>query len=412
MSLGFKLAGMRPIGALDKFGSGITTYRKNFPEVPEENVVRADASRSNIVDEFQRKTALKQGDIDVIIGGPPCQGFSNVGRVKIASLVKNGQRNGRSSNARFIDDRRNHLYKVFIKFVRRFKPRAVVIENVPGMLSYKNGRVVEQIKEDLKRAGYPNADSRVLDAAEYGVPQFRKRIFFIATRGGAPVTWPVRTHFQKTRPDEKPTAGAREYVTVGDAIGDLPELTLPEKNLKIEDMEMEYGRLPECEFQRWARGRQTRLHNNITRWHRKKDIEVFGNMEPGDRWIDLPDTDRRKIGYSDKSFKDKWKRLRESEPSWAITAHLQKDGYMYIHPVENRTISVREAARLQSFPDSFVFHGSRSAQFRQIGNAVPPVLAMAMAEHLKCILGAEQSGADMPRWKKRAGVPVPEQDAV
>ena len=165
MSLGFKLAGMKPVGALDIFGPGIATYRRNFPEIPEENVVRADASRPNIVDEFQRKTSLKRGDIDVIIGGPPCQGFSNVGRVKIASLVKNGQRNGRSSNTRFVDDRRNHLYKAFLKFVRRFKPRAVMIENVPGMLSYKNGRVVEQIKEDLKRAGYPNADSRVLECS-------------------------------------------------------------------------------------------------------------------------------------------------------------------------------------------------------------------------------------------------------
>ena len=229
MSLGFKLAGMRPVGALDIFGSGITTYRKNFPEIPEENVVRADASRANIVDEFQRKTSLKQGDIDVIIGGPPCQGFSSVGRVKIASLVRNGQRNGRSSNARFVDDKRNHLYKALIKFVYRFMPKAVVIENVAGMLSYRNGRVVEQIKEDLARAGYPNADSQVLNAAEYGVPQFRKRIFFIATRDGAPVTWPTRTHFPRARLNEEPAAGAKEYVTVGDAIDDLPELSLPEK---------------------------------------------------------------------------------------------------------------------------------------------------------------------------------------
>ena len=394
--MGFKLAGMRPVGALDIFDSGITTYQENFPEVPEENVVRADAGKSSIVDEFQRRTSLKQGDVDVIIGGPPCQGFSGVGRIKIASLVKNGQRNGRSSNARFIDDKRNHLYKAFIKFVYRFMPKAVVIENVTGMLSYKNGRVVGQIKKDLARAGYPNVDSQVLNAAEYGVPQFRKRIFFIATRDGVPVTWPIQTHFPKAHLGERLATGAKEYVTVGDAIGDLPELDLPEKNLKIEDMEVEYRRPPRCEFQRWARGKQGKLHNNITRWHRKKDVEVFANMEPGDRWIDLPRSDRRKIGYSDKSFKDKWKRLKESEPSWAVTAHLQKDGYMYIHPAENRTISVREAARLQSFPDSFVFHGSRSAQFRQIGNAVPPVLAMAIAERLMRAFGVEHGRTDAP----------------
>ncbi len=137
MSLGFKLAGMRPVGALDVFESGIETYRENFPEVTEENVVCADASANNVIEKFEKKACLKKGDVDVIIGGPPCQGFSTVGRIKIASLVKNGQRNGRSSDARFIDDKRNHLYKSFIRFVDRFKPKAVVMENVLGMVSYE-----------------------------------------------------------------------------------------------------------------------------------------------------------------------------------------------------------------------------------------------------------------------------------
>lgn len=109
-------------------------------------------------------------------------------------------------------------------------------------------------------------------------------------------------------------------------------------------------------------------------------------MKPGSKWSDLSDSDRKKIGLGNDSFDDKWKRLHPDRPSWTITSHLSKDGYMYIHPTQNRTISVREAARLQSFPDSFIFHGSRSAQFRQIGNAVPPLLAMALAKHVKKIL--------------------------
>lgn len=109
-------------------------------------------------------------------------------------------------------------------------------------------------------------------------------------------------------------------------------------------------------------------------------------MQPGSQWSDLSKTDRKKIGYSDESFADKWKRLPLNEPSWTVVAHLHKDGYMYIHPKQHRTISVREAARLQIFPDSFIFYGSRSAQFKQIGNAVPPLLAMAIAKHVKQII--------------------------
>ena len=387
MSLGFKMAGMKPVGALDIFTSGIKTYKKNFNETPEENIVCADASKNNIVEKFKRQTSLTPDDVDVIIGGPPCQGFSNIGRVKIASLVKNGQRSGRSSDARFIDDRRNHLYKSFIKFVNWFKPKAIVMENVHGMVNYKNGRVVEQIKEDFKNSGYPNAEYRILNAVEYGVPQFRKRIFFIATKNKKSISWPEQTHAPKFDLGRKSLmTDIKSYVTVGDAIGDLPTLGLPEKNLQIGDSEKKYNKLPECEFQKFARGEQETLHNNVTRWHRDKDVEVFSNMSPGERWCDLSDHDRKKIGYSDKSFNDKWKRFSNDEPSWTVVSHLAKDGYMYIHPTQNRTISVREAARLQSFPDSFVFCGSRSAQFRQIGNAVPPLLAMAIANHLKKIL--------------------------
>jgi len=387
MSLGFKLAGMKPIGALDIFDSGIETYKKNFPETPEENIVCEDASKNNIVEKFQKKTSLKPGDVNIIIGGPPCQGFSNVGRIKIASLVKNGQRNGRSSDPRFIDDKRNHLYKSFIKFVKRFKPKAVVMENVHGMVSYKNGRVVEQIKEDFVRIGYPNVDSRVLNAVGYGVPQFRRRIFFIATKNNGLISWPPPTHFPKSELDRKSlVTNAKDFVTVGDAMGDLPSLSLPEKNLKTEYSIRKYKKPPSCEFQKWARGNRKTLDNNITRWHREKDVQVFKNMKQGGRWSDLSDSDRKKIGYSDKSFDDKWKRLSNDESSWTVVSHLAKDGYMFIHPTQNRTISVREAARLQSFPDSFVFYGSRSAQFRQIGNAVPPLLSKAIAENLKKML--------------------------
>lgn len=161
MSLGFRLAGMKSVGALDIFKQGIETYAANFPNVPLKNIVCADASDNGIVEKFQKNTLLNPGDIDVIIGGPPCQGFSTVGRTKIASLVKSGQRSGRSTNPRFIDDRRNHLYKSFIKFVKTFQPEAVVMENVPGMVSYKDGSVIGQIIEDFICVGYPNVEYKI-----------------------------------------------------------------------------------------------------------------------------------------------------------------------------------------------------------------------------------------------------------
>ena len=384
MSLGFKLAGMKPVGALDIFDSGIETYKKNFPETPEENVVCADASKNNIVEKFQKQTSLKPRDVDVIIGGPPCQGFSIMGRIKIASLVRSGQRKGRSSDPRFIDDKRNHLYKSFIKFVELFKPKAVIMENVLGMASYKDGTVIEQIKDDFANAGYPNVKYEILNAVNYGVPQFRRRVFFVATRNGKTISWPIQTHFPKSEFDRSELSkNDKEHVTVWDAIGDLPSLSLPEKNIKIKNSIRKYRKKPSCDFQRWARDDLDALENNVTRWHREKDVQVFGNMKPGGRWSELSDADRKKIGYSDKSFVDKWKRLPFDSPSWTVVSHLHKDGYMFIHPKQDRTISVREAARLQSFPDNFVFHGSRSAQFKQIGNAVPPLLALAIAKQVK-----------------------------
>ena len=378
MSLGFKMAGMEPAGAFDLSKAGIETYRLNFPEVPEENIACADLSRSDIKETITRSTSLRPGDVDVVIGGPPCQGFSTVGRSKIASLVKNGQRSG-SSNPRFIDDERNSLYKSFINLVCHFRPSAVAMENVPGMISYRDGEVVRQICEDFRHAGYGDIGYNILNAADFGVPQMRRRIFFVAVRGGGPFEWPKQTHFGADAPHP---LGAQRHVVVADALGDLPVLPRPKKFAKQTDSVRKYRKSPSCAYQIWARDGMSVLYNNITRWHRQKDVDVFRKMTPGGKWSQLPLADRMRIGYSNDSFDDKWKRLSTDRPSWTVTSHLSKDGYMYIHPTQSRTISVREAARLQSFPDSFRFLGSRGAQFRQIGNAVPPLLARALARNV------------------------------
>lgn len=390
MSLGFKTAGFKPLAVLDIFEDGLKTFALNFPEVPKENIVKADASSSDIVKKFREMTYLKRGDVDIIIGGPPCQGFSNMGRVKIAHLVKNGQRNGRSTNPRFIDDPRNNLYKTFIKFVKFYKPKAVVMENVQGMRSYKDGWVEKQIKSDLKDAGYKNVKSEILNAANYGIPQHRKRIFFIGTRNGdVEINLPAPTHFDESALNGIKNKKIRPYVTVGEALGDLPSLPLPEARKKMRDVTMQYTGRHILPYQKWMRmGSNGIVHNHITRWHRSIDVKIFSIMKEGDKWHNIPATYRKKIGYNDSVFKDKWKKLSSNKPSWTVVSHLHKDGYMYIHPREHRTISVREAARLQSFPDNFVFEGSRSAQFKQVGNAVPPLLARAVGREVRKALSS------------------------
>ena len=383
MSRGFQMAGFKPLGMLDIFEDGVNTYRKNFPKVPDRNAVLADASSPRIIKHFEKETGLRPGDIDVIVGGPPCQGFSTVGRVMIGSLVRKGMRTGRSKNPRFIDDPRNNLYKSFVKFVKHFKPKAVVMENVPGMMSYKDGDVADQIRKDLVACGYTNTQFQILNAENFGVPQKRRRIIFIGTRAGGKIAWPDITHLEVRDGQKRLDDGMASPVTVGDAFADLPPLNLPERGAKMKDEVAEYAKRAISASQKYVRGDSAELHNHITRWHRDKDVEIFNYMKQGMKWKDLPDRYRKLIGYDDSSFNDKWKRLVLDEPSWTVVSHLSKDGYMYIHPTESRTISVREAARLQSFPDSFVFHGSRSSQFKQIGNAVPPLLARAIAKKVK-----------------------------
>ena len=388
MSFGMKMAGLQPVAVLDNFEEGLKTYGRNFPEVPEQNIVNADASEKDIVKIFQRQTGLRPDDVDVIVGGPPCQGFSTVGRVLISKLIKKGMRKGRKAEPRFIQDKRNNLYKTFVKFVKYYRPKSIVMENVPGMLSYRDGWAVRQIMEDFGNAGYPNISYKILNAADYGAPQIRKRIFFIATRKNKIKSiLPPPTHFANSGLDRKQLdANSCDYVTVMEAIGDLPHLSIPEKAKKIKEAIMEYKTDPTCYFQTWARKNSGKVDNNITRWHRDMDKEIFAKMKPGEKWKDLSARDRKRIGYNDDSFNDKWKRLPRNKPSHTIVAHLQKDGYMFIHPTQDRTISVREAARLQSFPDSFVFCGGRGSQFRQVGNAVPPLLARAVGKTVLRIL--------------------------
>jgi len=374
LSLGFKLAGFRILAGVDSDPDGLKTFSRNFRHA---RVLHREA-QSLHGDELLDAMGLSRGELDVIGGGPPCQGFSAVGRVKIASLVRKNIWKLQNGNPRLIDDPRNLLYKEFIRLVKECQPKFFVMENVKGITSYRYGALMKEIKDEFEVGdesgiGSYTVDYRQFDAAEFSVPQHRKRIFFVGNRLGMPNPFPENI----VRVKEGVNCG--DYVSVWDAIGDLPRLRAG-SGREI----MQYDRLTFHKYQDWARKNSSKVFNHVARPHTSRDLETFRQMSPGDKWKDLPQEFKDKYGYRDDIFDDKFKRLWKKEGSaWTITAHLCKDGYVYIHPTQSRTITVREAARLQSFPDRFVFEGSRTSQFRQVGNAVPPLMARAIALSVK-----------------------------
>lgn len=368
LSLGFQMAGFRPLVAVDIDKHGVETLLYNFPKT---KVLLKDI-RELDGRELLNRTGCSGGP-DVIGGGPPCQGYSHVGRVKIASLVRGGLWKLQNGNTRMIDDPRNLLYREFVRLVGECHPKFFVMENVAGMASYRDGELLKEVKDDFQHLGY-NVDYKPFDAVDFGVPQHRKRIIFMGNRLGVPNPFPDSRSSRGNSPSDDP-------VTVWQAIGDLPPIKAG-KGCEV----MEYNKSAFHTYQEWARKGASNVFNHVARPHTDRDIRTFRSMRPGTKWKDLQQEYRNMYGYREDIFTDKFKRLWKKKPSWTITAHLCKDGYVYIHPTQSRTITVREAARLQSFPDRFMFRGPRSSQFRQVGNAVPPLMAKAMALGIKKIL--------------------------
>lgn len=343
LSLGLEQAGYRVILGVDTDPWALETHRHNFPGAS----VGLDLSEAENVETL---IALLTGiDIDLVAGGPPCQPFSRAGRSKIRSLVRAGVRSE--------DDPRRELWQSFLAVVEAVRPAACLMENVPDMVLGDDFSTLRRMVSVLEALGY-ESHFTLLDAWKYGVPQHRQRFFLVALRGGRAFRWP--------------RGGAQ--VTLKDAIGDMPPL-----GHTSGEREMRYRRTPRTSFQRAARSRMREpiVWDHITRPVRPDDREAFKILRPGGTYADLPDRLRR---YRDDIFDDKYKKLSWNERSRSITAHIAKDGYWYIHPSEPRTLTVREAARVQTFPDQFRFAGSRSHAFAQIGNAVPPVLARAIGK--------------------------------
>lgn len=371
LSFGFQNAGFRIKNAIEVDKDAVKTHEYNFPDT---DVFQFD------ITQMDPKEHFKEGDFDVIIGGPPCQGFSNIGRPKIASLVRNGTwGHMKISNPRFIDDPRNNLYRKFVEFVDVLQPSFFVVENVRGLLSYKKGNFAKQILEDFQKINY-ETQMQLVVAADYGVPQMRQRLFIVGTNRNLPFNFPTPRYFAGNSSNSNNDGNSTPlttYISLGSAILDLPEI-----DNGCGDEEMGYTKKPETKYQQIMRQYSKKVRNHVSRRTNERDLKAFKALKEGQIYRDLPQNIKDSLPYRQDIFKDKFRKLNSKKPSWTIVAHLYKDGNMFIHPKQARSITVREAARIQSFPDSFIFQGSRTAQFKQVGNAVPPLMAQAMAEEI------------------------------
>lgn len=341
----------------------------------DDEVLEMDITRDDIIDRIDE--AVKGRTVDIIIGGPPCQAYSSLGRAKDDNAMQN--------------DPRNYLFESYVKVLNHYLPKFFVFENVTGLLTAKiNGKhIIKTIFEALGENYNVTFDPKmmVLNSANYGVPQIRKRVIIIGVRKNINIKPEeiykgiIKTHYDPEM-DNNDKEGLKKYVTVRDAIEELPPV-------------YPGGGSPEIAFiskrsndflKRIRNEDDTILKDHVARNHNDKDIERYIAMSKN-KWTFKEMLEKRKDLRHEKkrvfgnSYTVQWWDL----PSKTIIAHLYKDGNQFIHPdyKQGRTFTVREAARIQSFPDDFVFEGPRTEQFKQIGNAVPPLLAEAIAKCLK-----------------------------
>ena len=416
LSLGFELIrdkNKNPVFELyraveiDKFAC--QTLRKRYGE---EKIIEGDITKYNITKKIIDEC---KGKVSVIVGGIPCQSFSLI-----------GPRSGFGKNIeKFKSDKRDNLYEHFRDIVGEIKPNIIVIENVKGILSKKdseNRKIIDKLLLDFEKLGYSFENEegtkwQLLNAADFGVPQKRERVILIGVKKSwknlkIPTITPTHYNPDSGNIPNKPSNKILPYVSVYEAIGDLPvvkpKVTLTglnegqkkeiqKMNLKINSgkdvTDLDKKRLAHHlkkinssgkKYFEFVRTRDSdQINHHVARSQQLSDIKLFGLMMPGETAQDfikrMPGKAKDLIKYDMLSFKDKYRRQNAGKSSTTIFAHLEKDGNRFIHPTQARTYTPREAARIQSFPDDFVFEGPMSKKFKQIGNAVPPLLAHNVA---------------------------------
>lgn len=336
LSYGFsKLRDFRIIAANEIDKDIAKAYSLNHPEVKMLNCDIKDLTEEML------KEALAGKTVDIVVGGPPCQSYSTLGK-------------------RQLDDRAN-LFMQYKRILQILKPRAFVFENVVGILSMDKGRLFKQIQDEFKKLGY-SLKYKVLNAVDYGVPQFRERVILVGIKGENRYEYPIPTHGEELKP----------YVTLKDAIGDLPIL----KSGQSSDT---YACDINNEFLDFVRANNsTEVSEHAAPKNGEHLIKIMEALQDGQSKNDLPEDIRPKSGYGNTYAKLWWER-----PSTTITRNFAcPSSSRCIHPRDSRAMSIREGARLQSFPDDYKFYGSDGMKRLEIGNAVPPLLSVAIAKQM------------------------------
>lgn len=364
MSWGLHKAGFRVLAGIDHWQPALRTFQLNHPEAL---AITGDMTVLKPA-EVRKRLGLQAGELDCIVGGPPCQSFSK--NVPAAY--------------RFLEDGRNHLFRDFLNFVSEFQPKAVVMENVAEIYNAYGGSVREEIEETFAELGY-EVKVKILFAPEYGVPQRRRRCFFFASRTGISPFLPAPL-FAET--ESLTLLGHVEaYRSAWSAISDLPVLHNGEGHEPTE-----YELPPQNDFQAEMRQDSTELWNHVTRKLNAKQFARVSSIEAGQGIKHLPPELRPRSGYS-----GAYGRLDFESVAPTITRWVFHPGSgRFCHPREARLITTRESARLQTFSDDFRFVGTFIEKAHQIGNAVPPLLMKAFASHIRACCGVSRRAVREP----------------
>lgn len=330
-------------------------YSSNHPTVKMYNKDIKDFS----LDDLTKDLGIKKGDIDIIVGGPPCQAYSTVGK-------------------RLIDDPRGKLFQEYYRILKELKPKVFVFENVKGLLSMQGGDLIKTIISLFESIGY-HMQMRLLNAADYGAPQIRERVILVGTLDSKPFKYPKPTHYD-------PELGApadpsmKPYVTLGEALGDLPSMKTGESATK-------YACEPQNDYQRLMRANAPEeIQEHEVPKNNAKLVAIMEALPDGGSPKDIPEELRPNSGFA-----NCYCRLWWNKPSTTITRNLGcPSSSRCVHPRDPRPLSTREGARLQGFPDDYIFCGKRGDKHLQIGNAVPTFLSRAIKNSVKSYLKGEE----------------------
>ena len=330
-------------------------YSKNHPSVKMYNKDIKDFS----IDDLTKDLGIKRGDIDIVVGGPPCQAYSTVGK-------------------RLIDDPRGKLFQEYYRILKEFQPKLFVFENVKGLLSMQGGELIQTIIALFESIGY-HMQKRLLNAADYGTPQIRERVILVGTLDNRPFVYPKPTHYDPELGTPKDTT-LKPYITLGEALGDLP-------SIRTGQSATHYATAPQNDYQRLMRANAPdEIQEHEVPNNGAKLVALMEALPDGGSPKDVPAELRPSSGFA-----NCYCRLWWNKPSTTITRNLGcVSSSRCVHPRDPRPLSTREGARLQGFPDDYVFCGKRGDKHLQIGNAVPTFLSIAIKESVKCYLRGEQ----------------------